>query len=126
MSLLRLYKDFYYITQSNTTGETYTLLDPYALTATTNQYGSTNINEIPTIIHESTGKYYVNLNANYYSFDNIYEIRWHVFYINGAPYRILKTRFQVRANNITGNLEIEVLSPQIDIVVGNKNIDIQI
>lgn len=126
MSFLRLYKDFYTISHNNLTGETYTLLDPYALTATTNIYGSTQIVETPTIVQQATGQYYVTLSPNYYSFDNVYEIRWHVYYLVYAPYRILKTRFQVKPNNVTGNLIVEVLSPKIDIVVGNQNIDIQI
>jgi hypothetical protein len=126
MAFLRLYKEFYSISHSNVSGETYTLLDPFSLTATTNIYGSTSITETPDIIHESTGKYYVTLNANYYSFDHIYEMRWHVYYLSYAPYRVLKTRFQVKPNNISGNIEIEVLSPKFDIVIGNKNIDIQI
>lgn len=126
MANLRLYKDFYTISYSHLTGETYTLIDPYALTATTNVEGITTIVETPSYVNESVGRYYVNLNPNYYSFDKTYEIQWHVYYVSYAPYKILRTRFRVSPNNITGAIEIEVLTPQFDIVVGNKNIDIQI
>lgn len=126
MANLRLYKDFFSITHSNSSGETYVLIDPFALTATTNIVGSTIIAETPTYVNEEVGRYYVDLNPNYYSFERTYEIQWHVYYVSYAPYRIIRTRFRVRPNNISGKIEIEVLTPRFDIVVGNQNIDIQI
>jgi hypothetical protein len=125
MALLRLYKDFYNIVHT-TSGDTYSLIDPYALTATTTLDGSTVVIDTPEITHESLGRYCVTMTPNHYSFDKVYELRWHVYYISSAPYRTLKTRFQVRPNNVTGNLMIEVLAPSFDIVLGNQNIDIQI
>ena len=125
MANLRLYKDFYQV-DYNSSGDTYILIDVFSVSATTNIYGDINVAETPEIIHESTGRYYVTLNANYYSFDYIYAINWDVKYVSYAPSKRLTTRFKLNPNNVSGILEIEVLSPKFDIIVGNKNIDIQI
>ena len=109
MSRIRLYRTFYVMTPSPTGGTVNTLINPFQLSATTQFSGSTTVIETLVPIQESTGKYYVDLNPNLYSFDMTYELDWKVNYLSNTPQKILLTFFKVDPTNITtGPLTVHI------------------
>lgn len=116
MANLTLYRDFYCINHTAfNSADTYTLITPIELSANTYILNSTAITETLLVYNESTGKYYVNLNPNLYSFDNVYELVWSVVYNSFSPIKKLITRFRLNPNNINAPIDVEIVSPSYGI-----------
>lgn len=112
MADLRLYRKIYCIVKNSVSGETYTLIDPVGISTTSS--GSTGVVENITPTQENTGIYFVDLNPNLYTFDDIYSLFWDVQYVIGAPVRRLETRFRLNPVNISGgSIEIEVVDNSV-------------
>lgn len=109
MSKLRIYKEFYRIDYIDGVNDNYTLIDPFSLTAATYNFSTSQIVESLTITQESTGSYYVELNASLYSFPTIYQIIWYVEYMNNGIVKQLRTKFLFDPvkNYIISELDIE-------------------
>lgn len=112
MANLVLYKDFYCINHTAfNSADTYTLINPIEISANTYVENSSVLIENISVQNESIGKYYVNLNPNLYSFDNVYELIWSVVYNTSSPIVNLKTRFKLNPYNISTSLDVEMFSP---------------
>ena len=109
MSKLRIYKEFYRIDYIDGVNDNYTLIDPFSLTAATYNFSTSQIVESLTTTQESTGSYYVELNASLYSFPTIYQIIWYVEYLNNGIVKQLRTKFLFDPvkNYIISELDIE-------------------
>lgn len=108
MRELRLYRNVYCISRSslNLSGDTYTLVAPYGISATT-IYNSQTIENL-TPVEESTGVYYVSMNPSLYSFDYIYELRWDIQYTASAAVKYITTKFRFQPINVSRNIKIEI------------------
>ena len=119
MAQLRLYKRFYAIdiaSSGSTFVQNYTLLNPYSLICNSSATDSPSvIVEGLNPIMESTGVYYVDITANLYSIDKIYNINWNVLYTFNAPLKQLMTTFRFIPTNIGGEIEIEILNQEINL-----------
>jgi len=116
MANLTLYRDFYCINHSIfNSADTYTLITPIELSANTYINNSTALTENLAVYNESTGRYYVNLNPILYSFDNTYELVWSVVYNSFSPVKKLTTRFRLNPNNVSGIIDVEIVSPSYGI-----------
>lgn len=89
----RIYRKTYRINHF-TTGDTYSLVNVYSLTAECFRVSDSFLMENPIVYNESTGIYYVILDDNIYSGDEIYEIIWSIRYVSTAPIKELTTRFR--------------------------------
>jgi hypothetical protein len=126
MGVLRLYRDIYRVNINTLTGDTYTLIDPISITSSSYIRNSSNVIESPTPIMESTGIYYAELNPTFYTFSDIYELRWSVVYITGAPTKILTTRFRMKPMNVTGGVTVDVIDNELVLETGHNQIIIEI
>ena len=129
MANLTLYRDFYCINHSVfSTADTYTLITPISLSASTYVNNSTALTETLVVYNESTGRYYVNLSPILYSFDNVYELRWSVVYTVNSPVKKVITRFRLNPYNISSPVDVEIISTSIDVEVDSPTygIDIEI
>ena len=116
MANLTLYRDFYCINHTVfNSADTYTLITPVELSANTYVRNSSALTETLVVYNESIGKYYVNLNPILYSFDNVYELVWSVVYDSLSPVKKLITRFRLNPNNISGIIDVEIVSPSYGI-----------
>lgn len=127
MGQIRLYRKIYCVNVSApATGltQTYTLINPYSLSANTFVAGSadtesnTAIESNTPVTQESTGIYYTDLNPLLYATDVTYDLVWYVQYTSTAPIKKLTTRF--RLNNQNGP------SSEIGIEIINNSIKIEI
>lgn len=138
MGEIRLYRKIYCVsflkTQSGTT-QSYTLVDPSSITASSYVAGiggnesSTLIESNTPITKEDTGIYYTDLNPMLYTTDTTYDLVWYINYTNTAPQKKLTTRF--RLNNQTGSvgeIDIEILNNnlEIDVDILGNTIEIEI
>ncbi len=110
MADFRLYKDIYRVNHF-TSGETYTLLNAFSITALVINRSSSALIENVTVSNESTGVYYAVLNPYLYSYDQIYEVLWSVKYTSAAPIRILKSRFRFQPYNIIADILYDIGNP---------------
>lgn len=102
MAVIRLYRKFYRI-DANRVGDTYSLIDPTSINASTFIKDTNNLVESVSVINrESQGIYYVDLNPNYYSFENTYDLKWTVQYTWPSTNKILTTTFRLNPINISG------------------------
>ncbi len=136
MGEIRLYRKIYCVgVTPSLTGltQTYTLFNPYSLTASSFIAGSADTEsntsiEIGTpVVQESLGIYYTDLNPILYATDVTYDLVWYVQYTAIAPIKKLTTRF--RLNNQTGpSGEISIIIEQsdINIEVLNNSIEMDI
>jgi len=116
MANLTLYRDFYCIsTTAFSSADTYTLIAPVELSADTYINNSTAKTETLIVQNESLGRYYVNLNPILYSFDNVYELIWSVVYDLNSPIKKVITRFRLNPYNISGPIDVEIVSPSYGI-----------
>ena len=126
MGNLRLYRDIYRLDFSSVTGETYTLINAYSITASSFPRNSSAVTENLSVSNESTGIYFVELNPVLYTFDNIYEVRWVVGYTSTAPSKTLTTRFRMKPFNIAGIAVVDVVDDDIMLDVDTNNIILEI
>lgn len=130
MAVFRLYRKFYTINY-NSGNETYTLLNPLSLSAST--YVSNTLVEYNlTVVQESTGIYYVDLTPSNYNNQNAYELRWTVKYTSSSPYKILQTLFRYEPTtnqiNVFGAVDYEIQEYGEFIIdtVNDNNVDYEI
>jgi len=127
MANLRMYREFYVInTNSSSSVDDYSLLDPFELFSDVRIENNNNIVESPDVIKGSLGKYYVDLNPNLYSIDNIYEIIWNVIYVENSPLKKLKTKFKLYPIVIGDNVELRISTNNIDLDLDNTEIRLEI
>jgi hypothetical protein len=109
MSKLTIYKEFYRINYINGVNDNYTLINPYALSASTFNFGTNELIENLTVDYESLGSYFVNLNGGLYFFPTVYQIVWYVQYLNNNITKQLKTKFIFDPinQNLISELDIE-------------------
>jgi hypothetical protein len=126
MASLRLYRDFYCIQYvPNSTGETYTLIDVYNLSAETRHLGTNDLVENLSIQHESLGKYFVNIDQYQYDINEIYEVHWLVNYTPASPLKKLITRFRLYPTIVGNNIEMRLETQEIDIRLDNQDIELR-
>lgn len=135
MSQIQLYKKFYtvgIIRTGSTIDQNYVLLNPYSLSANTYVAGTgatesaTIIESALSILQESTGVYYTNLNPSSYASDVTYDLVWFVNYTSSAPVKKISTRFRINVNIITNQIEIEYLNSPLEIEILNPTLEIEI
>lgn len=109
MSKLTIYKEFYRINYINGVNDNYTLIDPYALSAATFNFGTNDLIENLNVDYENLGSYFVNLNTSLYFFPTVYQIVWYVQYLNNNITKQLKTKFIFDPvnQNLISELDIE-------------------
>jgi hypothetical protein len=109
MSKLTIYKEFYRINYINGVNDNYTLINPYALSASTFNFATNELIENLTVDYESLGSYFVNLNGSLYFFPTVYQIVWYVQYLNNNITKQLKTKFIFDPinQNLISELDIE-------------------
>jgi len=120
MSGLRLYRKIYIINH-NSSGENYTLIDPVGISASTYNFLTTLLTEVTTVVQESTGIYYVELNPDLYTYSDIFELRWSIQYVNNSPIKILQTLFKYDS----GALRVYTFG-EIDYKLENEDIQLEI
>lgn len=126
MAVIRLYKKFYRI-NANRIGDLYSLINPTSIVADTYLRDSTTIIESSiTITKESDGVYYADLNPSFYSYNNIYDLKWTVKYLGYSPTKILITSFKLNPINISGGGEIyaEIENQIIETEIQNQIIEV--
>lgn len=137
MGEIRLYRKIYCVSVVNVptgTTQTYTLIDPYEISASSYIAGtgatesSTLVESNTPIAQDSIGIYYTDLNPNLYATDVTYDLVWYVTYTSVAPQKKLTTRF--RLNNQTGpsgEISSEIMSTQeISIEILSSTLEIEI
>jgi len=101
MVVIRLYRKFYKI-NANRAGDAYSLIDPTSIIVSTYFKDTGNLIESVSVVNkESQGVYYVDLNPNYYSFENTYDLKWTVQYTWSSTNKILTTTFKLNPINIS-------------------------
>jgi len=121
MAYLRIYRDFYCIQSiPGVTGDTYTLINVESLSSQVKVLGNNSVIESPIVQNESTGKYYVDLNPNYYNIDDTYEINWIVKYTSQSPQKILITRFKFKPVVVGQNVDIRLNTEEIRLEIVNS------
>lgn len=118
MAELRLYRDIL-CTSVNSKGiSNNVLITPSDISALTS--GSTGVIENVTPIEDITGRFYVNLNADLYLTDTVYQLVWTVRYVPNSPLKQLITRFKLNPNvniNLGSDVYLEVLNNPIELYV---------
>ena len=127
MGQIRLYRKIYCVNVTAPASgltQTYTLINPYSLSANTFVAGpldiesNTSIEVGAPVSQESTGIYYTDLNPLLYATDVTYDLVWYIQYTSVAPIKKLTTRF--RLNNQTGpagEISIEIISNTLEIEI---------
>lgn len=127
MGQIRLYRKIYcveLIATSSGTTQTYTLINPYQISASSYVAGTgatesnTLIESNTPISQESTGIYYTDLNPNMYATDMTYDLVWYVQYLADSPLKKLTTRFRLNnqfdfSSDMTFNIENNALIIEI-------------
>lgn len=135
MSEIKLYKKFYTLNILHSGGtyiQTYSLLNPYSLTASTFVAGtgatesSVSIESSVLITQESTGVYFANLNPTLYASDVTYDLVWFVYYLINTPLKKINTRFRISTNVYTNTLEVEYFQSPLEIEISNNSLEIDI
>ena len=125
MEYIRLYRRFYRI-EVTSGSDSYILINPEIISVKSYIKDTPNlIEDVSTIIQESTGVYYADLNLDLYSVDNSYDLIWTVKYVFGSPVKDLKTSFKLSYSDESETiyiqrLETEVISQPIEIEIVNK------
>lgn len=137
MGEIRLYRKIYCVGLTSTptgTTQTYTLINPYQISASSYVAGAgaeesnTLIESNTPISQESTGIYYTDLTPSLYATDVTYDLVWFITYLYDSPQKKLTTRF--RLNNQTGpsgEISSEVIgSQEISIEILSNTLEIEI
>lgn len=105
MAQLTLYKSIYLLS-----GDTYELVTPYGISASTYDETGVTLFETPTPAVYKTGVYSATLNGNLYSAGLVYEIKWLVQYTSFAPITTITDYFQASLNaNPSNPIFIQVM-----------------
>lgn len=124
-NLLRVYRRFYRISIADDLTSSYTLIDPYFLTATVRNVSQGNviIEASATTVNTLVGIYYADLSVSLYNTDDEYEIDWQVSYSALSPIKHLHTQFRfpdraVSTGNVIRELDVELVNqPSLDVAV---------
>jgi len=118
MEYIRLYRRFYRI-EASSISDTYNLINPEIISVKSYiKDTATLVETVSTIVQESAGVYYVDLDFSLYSIDNTYDLVWNVKYISTAPEKNLKTSFRLYYSDTSiyiQNIETEIISQPIEI-----------
>lgn len=118
--VLLVYRRFYRISAAPDLSTTYTLIDPYALTATVRNVsqGNITVEASASTVNTTVGVYYADLVASLYNSDDEYEVEWSVVYVNNTPQKNLYTRFRFPSDssiggdvNVVYELNYEMINP---------------
>lgn len=137
MGQIRLYRKIYCVGLAATatgTTQTYTLVDPYVMSASSFVAGSgetesnTLIEYHTTIYQDAVGIFYTDLNPILYATDVTYDLVWYVQYVNGAPEKKLTTRFRLNnQSGISSEISSEILTNQeVSIEILSNTLEIEI
>jgi hypothetical protein len=114
MGILRLYRKFYCVS-TNDTPESYTLITPTSITASSfiaGTGGTESLTMIETgipLTEEETGIFYADLTPTLYSSDVTYDLVFYVQYTPEAPLdKKLITRFRIMPFNVANQLDFEI------------------
>jgi len=119
MAEIKIYRRFYCII-SNDSGESYTLINPFSISA--NSYNVTQGNVLVennlTVTKSSLGIYYALLNGALYNSNDEYQVTFTVAYIDGTESKELYSQFKLNP----------VISPKgtVSVEIGNKPILLKI
>lgn len=129
MGILRIYRKFYCVS-TRSTPNTYTLITPTSVSASSYVAGSggnesANLIEdnIP-LVEEETGIFYANMNPELYAEDVTYDLVFYVQYTPTAPpNKKLPVRFRIKAKSIVSQLEFELgdISRVIEVETSDAN-----
>lgn len=122
-STIRLYRRFYKLNSSGN-NDTHELIDPAEVLCNSYVKDSVNVIETKSPTKESLGIYFVDLNPNFYSFSNIYDLIWEVRYINNSNIKKLYTTFKINPINISANMDYEIEKNEIIYNVNNEMFEI--
>lgn len=133
MADIRLYREIYRINQASS-GQSYTLINPYVITASVLDITTSLIIESPTVVNESTGVYYVDLTPNLYTQGDTYELLWSLTYLVNTSIKVVKTRFQYSPNtvqsiivtNVRADVDIEVEDSERFEIIVNESEEVQL
>lgn len=130
-AVIRLYRRFYRITPSSGAGDAYTLIDPVTLSAKVYLRDTVSeIESVSSVVRESEGIYYADLNPNLYSFQNVYDLKWFVDYTVLSGQKTLITTFKLNPKSISGEisteiqdnyLETEILDQPFEVTIINQS-----
>ena len=118
--VLLVYRRFYRISATPDSSTTYTLIDPFALTASVRNVSQGNITVEATAstVNTTVGVYYADLVASLYNSDDEYELEWSVIYVDNTPEKKLYTRFRFPSDSSIGDnvtvireLDYEMVNP---------------
>jgi hypothetical protein len=136
MGEIRLYRKIYRVGLTPTvtgTTQTYTLVDPYVMFASSFVAGSgatesdTLVEYHPTIFQDAIGIFYTDLNPTLYATDVTYDLVWYVQYTDGAPEKKLTTRFRLNNQSVSSEISTEILSnQQVSIEILSNTLEIEI
>lgn len=114
MGILRLYRKFYCVSTAGSS-DTYTLITPTSLSASTYVSGiggeesSSLIESSIQLTEEETGIFYANLNQDLYAEDITYDLVFYVQYTESAPRnKRIPVRFRIKTKSLVTNLEYEL------------------
>ena len=133
MADIRLYREIYRINQVSS-GQSYTLINPYVITASVLDITTSITIESPTVVNESTGVYYVDLTPNLYTQGDTYELLWSLTYLVNTSIKVVKTRFQYSPNtvqsiivtNVRADVDIEVEDSERFEIIVNESEEVQL
>jgi hypothetical protein len=131
-AVIRLYRRFYRITPSSEAGDTYTLIDPTAITAKTYlRDTATEVESVSAVNNESAGIYFVDLTPSLYYYKYEYDLKWFVDYTTFSGQKTLKTTFKIKpSSNFSydisteiqneSGIETEIRDEEIEVVIINQ------
>lgn len=130
MAQLRLYRRIYsiqIIKTGSTIDQNYILVDPTSINASTQPISNPGITlENLSVSRESLGVYFVDLNPNFYTWEEIYNITWVVNYTPTSSQKKLLTSFKLHPINIGSEIELEIINSNIELEIINNTLDIDI
>lgn len=127
MGQIRLYRKIYRVGLTATltgTTQTYTLIDPYQISASSYVAGSGDtesnilIQSNTPIFQDAVGIYYTDLIPELYATDVTYDLVWYVQYVENSPLKKLTTRFRLNnqfdfSSDMTFNIDNNALIIEI-------------
>lgn len=136
MGEIRLYRKIYRVGLTPTvtgTTQTYTLVDPYVMFASSFVAGSgatesNTLVEYHTVIHQDAiGIFYTDLDPTLYATDVTYDLVWYVQYTNSAPEKKLTTRFRLNNQRVSSEISTEIMTNQeVSIEILSNTLEIEI
>lgn len=136
MGEIRLYRKMYRVGLTPTvtgTTQTYTLVDPYVMFASSFVAGSgatesnTMVEYHTTIYQEAIGIFYTDLDPTLYATDVTYDLVWYVQYTDGAPEKKLTTRFRLNNQSVSSEISTEIMANQeVSIEILSNTLEIEI